>query len=77
MLARETCLHPTSPEAPRLPLIGHEIGHILEAAKPREPRQVHTEVLRQQCHIQGRSKMGTSCGEKEVMKSSAGLGIQN
>ena len=45
------------------PLIGHKIGHVLGVARPWEPRQVCTEVPREQCHVLGRGQEGPPCGQ--------------
>ena len=46
------------------PLIGHKIGHVLGVARPWEPRQVRTEVPREQCHVLGRGQEGPPCGRE-------------
>ena len=55
---------PHQPRGTPPPLIGHKIGHVLGVSRPREPRQVHTEVPGEQCHVLGRGQEGPPCGEE-------------
>lgn len=58
-----------------VPVIFHNISHVLGGARAWEPSQVYAEVPGEQCHILRRGQTGLPCKEKGVMKSGSLTGI--